>query len=122
MITTGSKIEGEDTLFDSLLKIKDDPDAFNAMTQKIKDDYISTVDPKRQQRLRGLQWKLDQQLNHEKNPTMRLNKMIEIFYEHISNHYGKNGLFVSAVNRLTNPDAEQPVRRKASILKIKKDT
>jgi len=64
-----------------LVKLKDDPEAFNAEANVIFEDFILGVPEERRQRLRAMHWKIQQDLRHYTDPVARLNKFIEIFYE-----------------------------------------
>jgi len=47
------------------------------------EEFLKTLPPERQEKLRQFQWKLDQDLNKFKDPTARFNRMVEIFWEQV---------------------------------------
>ena len=107
---TNTNIEGQTTLFDSLIDLKDDQEAFDKLTKQVMEDYISSMPEDRQERMRRMQWKIDQELNKYKNPTNRYNHMVEMFYDHIEKFYSKDGKI----------NMEPQVHTKAPVLEFKK--
>lgn len=61
-----------------------------AYKEKLIEDYISSLPPERQQRLRQLQWKIDGELRKYKDPVAKMNRMAELFWEGV--HEFKNAI------------------------------
>jgi len=70
--------------YDELLKLKDDPEAFIKRQKEIIGDAISQCPTKYQKRLAQQQWCLEQLLSKYKDPTARMNKMVELFWSGVS--------------------------------------
>lgn len=67
--------------FDDMVRLyQEDPETFEAEAKEAVESYISSVPEECQQRLRQLQWKIDNELRKFKDPIARMNHMIEIFY------------------------------------------
>lgn len=49
--------------------------------KKDLEDFLNSLPPERQQRMKAFQWRLEQDLRHYKDPVARMNKMVEIFWE-----------------------------------------
>jgi hypothetical protein len=62
------------TLFDT------DPVAAEAKVKEIMEEYISTLTPERQQRAHAFNWRIQQELRNFKDPTARMNRMVEMFW------------------------------------------
>ena len=60
---------------------KTDPEALEAYLRAEVDRIISLAPEHHRERLRGLQWRIDNELKLCKDPTQRFNKMVEIFWE-----------------------------------------
>ena len=58
-----------------------DPEALEAYFRAEIDRVIESAPEHRRDRLRALQWSIDNKLNLCKDPTQRFNKMVEIFWE-----------------------------------------
>ena len=57
-------------------------DAEVASFTRKRDEWLDSIkDPVRQARLKAQQWRLDQELDKHKNPIVRYNKMVELFWE-----------------------------------------
>jgi len=67
-------------VYEELKKLKDDPEAFAKRQKEILDEAISNSPKKYQEKLKQQLWCQDKQLNKFKDPTARMNKMIEIFW------------------------------------------
>lgn len=81
-----------DHMLESLENLYDkDPEKFENLRQKIISHAIDSFPKDYQQRARGLQFTLDCDLNRYKNPLMRMNRMVELFW-------GKFYEFQTAVN------------------------
>ncbi len=69
-------------LHDELSELyKTDPELFEVRCRELIEGMISSSPPERQERLRQLQWKIDQTLSGYKDPVARMNKMVELFWE-----------------------------------------
>jgi len=67
--------------FDELKTLYEtDPAAAEEKAKQIIDDYISTLEPEKQARAQAFQWRIEQDLRKFKDPTARMNKMIEMFW------------------------------------------
>jgi len=72
-------------MYDELSELyRTDPDLFEVRTRELLEDLINTFPKERQERARQLQWRIDQTLSHYKDPVARMNKMIEMFWEGVS--------------------------------------
>ena len=67
--------------YDELLKLKDDPKAFIERQKEIINEAIAQCPEKYQKKLAQQQWCLEQELSKYKDPTARMNKMVEIFWQ-----------------------------------------
>lgn len=56
------------------------PEELATYKDRLIEEFISSVPEDKQQRLRQFQWKLDGELRKYKDPTARMNKMIELFW------------------------------------------
>ncbi|MDD2871109.1 MAG: DUF3135 domain-containing protein [Candidatus Gracilibacteria bacterium] len=68
-------------IYDRLVSLRDDPDAFEMEKQKILNEEISKFPEKYKQKALKLQWSLEGELRKFKNPTARYNRMVELFWE-----------------------------------------
>lgn len=68
-------------IFDELLPLRDDPEAFEAKKNEILEEAFARIPKALQERMRLHQWALDAQLKGIKDPTQRYNKMVELFWE-----------------------------------------
>lgn len=67
--------------FDELKTLfETDPVAAEAKVQQIMDEYIATLDPERQKRAQAFNWRIQQELRNLKDPTARMNRMVEMFW------------------------------------------
>jgi len=70
------------TSFDELKTLYEtDPIAAEQMATKIIDEYIDTLTPDYQQRARAYNWRIQQELRKFKDPTARMNRMVEMFWQ-----------------------------------------
>jgi len=76
-----------DTKFAQLVEMaKIDPEAFEDYRKDLLDKEIIRIsegDPKKEERLRGVQWRLEQDLSKYKDPVARYNAMVTIFYKQV---------------------------------------
>lgn len=67
--------------FDELKTLfETDPVAAEQKANEIIEEYIMTLPDERQQRVRAINWRIQQELRHVKDPTARMNKMVEMFW------------------------------------------
>lgn len=59
---------------------KNAPERFEEVTKGMIEDFIKNAPQERQQRLRAIQWNLDNRLKLCKDPTQRFNLMVELFF------------------------------------------
>jgi hypothetical protein len=73
--------------FDYLVKLfKEDPQKFEKCQRAAITEFIESRSTEtHKQRLRCFQWKLEQELNHYKDPIARLNIMVEKFWAGVIN-------------------------------------
>lgn len=69
-------------VYERLNKIRqENPDEVEGEAKKILDEYFASIpDDGRRLRLQQLQFRLDGELRHYKDPVARMNKMVEIFW------------------------------------------
>ena len=63
---------------------EDDPLEFEEYTRGVIDDWIKQHPEDKQQRLRSIQWRIDQELNKYKDPITRMNRMVELLWKGVS--------------------------------------
>ncbi|MDO3379310.1 DUF3135 domain-containing protein [Geoalkalibacter halelectricus] len=74
-----------DIAFDELSTLyKNDPDKFEEQRRALIDQTIENFPEDCRRRAQGLQFTIDCKLDRYKDPIMRMNKMVEIFWEHFS--------------------------------------
>lgn len=81
-------------IYESLVKLKDDPEKFEEMANEIWESYFTTLTEDEEKRARQFKWHLDGQLRGIVDTTARMNKMVELFWEG----------FQTFQLSLTNPD------------------
>ena len=84
-----------------------DPVAFETRRQEIIDCAIRRASANTQQRLRGLQWRIDVTRRRYKHPAVSSAKLFEMMWQKV---YGTNGL----LDVLTSPDTALTHRNKPS--------
>lgn len=70
--------------YEELVKLKDNPHAFAKRQKEIVEDAISKCPKEFQQQIRQNNWRIEQELSKFKNPTARMNKMVELFWNGVS--------------------------------------
>ena len=74
-----------DHFFEELSELyQSDPEKFEEQRRLLIQQTIDTFPEDCQQRAQGLQFTIDARLNRYKDPIMRMNKMVEIFWEHFA--------------------------------------
>lgn len=68
-------------VYETLLALKDDPEAFNRKADEIWEQFFKSLSAERAIKLRRIKWStIDQPLRHIKDPIARCNKSIELMY------------------------------------------
>lgn len=68
--------------FDELKTLfEEDPPAAEIKVKEIMEEYISTLPPERKQRAEAFNWRIQQELRNFKDPTARMNRMVEMFWQ-----------------------------------------
>lgn len=67
---------------------KDDPDEFERLRQLAIDEFIESVPPERRERLRSLQWRIDQE-RRNRSPISACIRISKMMWDHL---LGPNGL------------------------------
>jgi hypothetical protein len=85
--------------FDHLLKLaKRDPIRFEDLRQAAIDDFISTLPQERQQRMRQLQWRIDQE-RRNRSPLGACVKISTMMWEHMVGPQGLLGYLQGDISR-----------------------
>lgn len=99
------------TTFDELrFLFETDPSAAEEKAKQIIDEYITTLEPEKQQRAQAFQWRIQQDLKKYKDPTARLNRMVEMFWNGVKEFQ----------RTLENPEEVLDQQGKPSIVKFPK--
>jgi len=96
-----------DDTYDRLVEFKDDPEAFQAETKRIIDEAIESFPEERRERMRAIQWGVDQELAKYKDPVARYNRIVAMMYESLGD-----------LNRALKGELQQT--EKAPVLDFKK--
>lgn len=103
-------------MYEELIKLKEQsPELIEKRIEEMWDEFFNSLKPDERERAKQFKWQIDGQLRGIKNPTARLNKMIDIFWQGVQNFQMS----------LTNPRAliaQSQDGSKAVVLPIKKDT
>ena len=67
--------------YEELLKLRDDPEAFERARSRIIAEAIADLPEDRQTKAKCEQWKLDAELDKYHDPVARMNRMVEIFWQ-----------------------------------------
>ena len=107
-----------DSTYEKMLKSlgDDDPNAFEEAKNEIIEEFIMTHPPETQKRLRQKQWLIDNELRKFKDPTARLNRMVEMFWSQVRE-------FQASLLTLEHPEMakiEKPKKEKAKVIDITK--
>ncbi|MDA8164903.1 MAG: DUF3135 domain-containing protein [Desulfobacteraceae bacterium] len=74
--------DASEDFFEKLCRMhRDDPQGFEAERIRLIRETIEGFAAEHRQKAYGLQFKIDCQLRRYKDPVMRMNKMVEIFWE-----------------------------------------
>jgi hypothetical protein len=91
--------------FDSMTAIaRDDPVEFERLRQMAIDDFIESAPPERRERLRGLQWRIDQE-RRNRTPLSACLRISKMMWDHL---LGPNGL----LNILSDEPVATPIPAK----------
>jgi hypothetical protein len=73
-------------IYEKLNKVRqEDPDAFEREANLIRNEFFDSIeDDERRLHLQQLQFRLDGELRHYKDPVARMNKMVEIFWKGVN--------------------------------------
>lgn len=67
--------------FEELVELAaNDMPAFEAYQRAVIEDFILGLPEEKQERARGLQWRIDQELAKYRDPTARMNRMVEMMW------------------------------------------
>lgn len=75
-------IEDTRAIIDKLSALSDDPEEFDRLSREIIQQTIDSFPAHHRRKARGLQFKIDTTLSRCSDPLARMNKMVEIFWEH----------------------------------------
>jgi len=59
---------------------REEPDKAEAYHRAVIEDFIQGLPEDKQERARGLQWRIDQELRKYKDPVARMNRMCELMW------------------------------------------
>lgn len=65
-----------------------DPEKFEEISKKIFNTFIESLPKERQKRARGIQFQIDTELSRYKDPVVRMNRMVELFWKQFANFHG----------------------------------
>jgi hypothetical protein len=106
--------------FDELVQMhQEDPEAFEREQRRIIDDFIESLpNESSKQKARQFQFRIDRELRPYKDPTARMNKMVELFWEGVKE-------FQHALQTCTTDDPNPALREsnpsdKAEIFEFKR--
>lgn len=67
-------------MFEELQTLRSNPEAFASRRNAILDEYFQSLPEDQALRARQFQWRLDNELRPYRDPIVRMNKMVEIFW------------------------------------------
>ncbi|MCU7929809.1 MAG: DUF3135 domain-containing protein [Candidatus Thiodiazotropha sp. (ex Codakia rugifera)] len=95
--------------FDHLLNLaKRDPVRFEDMRQEAIDDFIATLPADRQQRMRQLQWRIDQE-RRNRSPLSACLKISSMMWEHMVGPRGLLGYLQGEVRAKADPISKKGI-------------
>ena len=89
-----------------MMLARNDPSAFEDKRREAIDEMVRRAPPDRQQRLRGLQWRIELERRRYRNPQMACAHLFSMMWDQV---YGENGLLDSL--RLAKSAQPWPARR-----------
>ncbi|MBT3047101.1 MAG: DUF3135 domain-containing protein [Candidatus Thiodiazotropha sp.] len=93
--------------FDHLLQLAErDPMLFEDMRQAAINDFISTLPEERQQRMRRLQWRIDQE-RRNRSPLSACVKISSMMWEHMVGPQGLLGYLQGDIKHKQQEDQQQ---------------
>jgi hypothetical protein len=103
-----------------LLLAKSDPEMFEKRRQQAIDALIDTAPGEHQQRLRGLQWRIDMERHKYKDSLVRCQKVFSMMWASV---YSDNGLLQALQGRtLAQGHKTDGRRERASVLEFQQAT
>jgi len=108
----------DESIYDKLIKLmENEPEAFEKAKEELIEEFIMEQPEDKREQLRQKQWLIDGELRKYKNPTARLNRMIEMFYEQVRQ-------FQVALMTLEHPEMKKEekseTKEKAPVIELKK--
>ncbi len=73
--------ENFESIYERLVKLKDDPVEFDKAKNEVFENFIQCYPEPRRERLRSMQWRIEQELKRYKDPVARFNHMVAMFFE-----------------------------------------
>ena len=107
--------------FDEWLQLaRSDPEAFEKRRQQAIDELIATVSSEKQQRLRGLQWRIEMERRKYKDSMVRCQKVFSMMWASV---YSDNGLLQALQGKTAAQGHKTDGRRgRASVLEFQQAT
>jgi len=93
-----------------------DPDGFEQRRKQVIEEFIASVPPERQQRLRCLQWRIDMERHRCGNPVKSCLRLYSMMWDSV---YGNNGL-LKVLYGLSDDLRPETNKRSADILSFKR--
>lgn len=93
-----------------------DPAAFEARRERMINDFIDSAPPEKRQRLRGLQWRIDQTRRRSKTPLAACIRISEMMWDSMM---GEDGLLERMEMLSGRRPAPAEPRRKAEVLSFR---
>ncbi len=102
--------------FDQWVALADeDPDAFERMRSALIEDFIEQAPPERQLRLRGLQWRIDQERARAGSPLGACIRISRMMWGRV---FDRGGLLKNLEDLLQNFQGSQPAEESARVLRF----
>lgn len=99
--------------FARLVKLAgDDPAAFERLRERLIEALIASAPPDKRRRLRGLQWRIDQERARSRTPMAACLRISSMMWDSV---LGPDGL-VEALQALASGDQGKPERPSATVL------
>lgn len=93
-----------------------DPDAFEARRSRVIEDFISSVPPERQPRLRGLQWRIDQIRRTARTPLASCIRISRMMWDSVLGEGGLHEVLNIALDGRAPPQTAPVARLSAQVL------
>jgi len=115
--SNGGSMNNHPLIFDDWSSLaKSDPDAFEQRRRQVIEQFISSVPPGRQQRLRRLQWRIDMERRRCANPMQSCVRLYTMMWDSV---YGRHGLLEVLQHGLSGSDMTS-TGQSADILSFKR--